>query len=154
MIHFPSSFRYMKMIDIWMIFCFLLPFFEVILHTLVEYCQPDENVATYPSLRYSCYSQFLHCLTFLGKARGEKRHILDPVLSRTRFKFLRSVRPISVKPGVNFAAYEHPGRQQRWKNVVVQRRIDYVARVTVPVVIMSFNIYYWEDAFRNGGLEV
>ena len=33
---------YMKMIDIWMIFCFLLPFFEVILHTLVEYCTEDE----------------------------------------------------------------------------------------------------------------
>ena len=28
---------YMKMIDLWMLFCFLLPFFEVILHTLVEY---------------------------------------------------------------------------------------------------------------------
>ncbi len=28
---------YMKMIDVWMIFCFLLPFFVVILHTLVEY---------------------------------------------------------------------------------------------------------------------
>ncbi len=28
---------YMKMIDIWMIFCFLLPFFVVILHTIIEY---------------------------------------------------------------------------------------------------------------------
>ncbi len=36
---------YMKMIDIWMIFCFLLPFFEVILHTMVEYCAEDEDAA-------------------------------------------------------------------------------------------------------------
>ncbi len=28
---------YMKMIDVWMIFCFLLPFVVVILHTVVEY---------------------------------------------------------------------------------------------------------------------
>ncbi len=28
---------YMKMIDVWMLFCFLLPFFIVILHTVVEY---------------------------------------------------------------------------------------------------------------------
>eukprot|EP00095_Tigriopus_kingsejongensis_P007008 maker-scaffold430_size173499-snap-gene-0.44 protein:Tk07008 transcript:maker-scaffold430_size173499-snap-gene-0.44-mRNA-1 annotation:"glycine receptor subunit alpha-1" len=34
---------YFKMIDIWMIFCFLLPFFEVILHTIVEYCTEDEQ---------------------------------------------------------------------------------------------------------------
>ena len=34
---------YMKLIDVWMIFCFLLPFFEVILHTLVEYCSLDED---------------------------------------------------------------------------------------------------------------
>ncbi|TRY78459.1 hypothetical protein TCAL_11687 [Tigriopus californicus] len=33
---------YFKMIDIWMIFCFLLPFFEVILHTIVEYWTDDE----------------------------------------------------------------------------------------------------------------
>ena len=34
---------YMKLIDVWMIFCFLLPFIEVILHTMVEYCTDDEE---------------------------------------------------------------------------------------------------------------
>ncbi len=28
---------YMKRMDVWMLFCFLLPFFVVILHTIVEY---------------------------------------------------------------------------------------------------------------------
>ena len=42
---------YFKMIDIWMIFCFLLPFFEVILHTIVEYCDEDDKEAKRPLKR-------------------------------------------------------------------------------------------------------
>ncbi len=34
---------YMKKVDVWMIFCFLLPFAEVIMHTMVEYYQEDDD---------------------------------------------------------------------------------------------------------------
>ena len=43
---------------------------------------------------------------------------------------------------------------QCWRGEPVQRGIDYFARISVPVVIVAFNIYYWETAFRNGGIEV
>ena len=33
---------YMKKMDVWMIFCFLLPFAEIILHTVVEYYSDDD----------------------------------------------------------------------------------------------------------------
>ncbi len=54
---------YMKLIDVWMIFCFMLPFFEVILHTMVEYLADNDGEAKNKygdtelmyDIRYACH---------------------------------------------------------------------------------------------------
>ena len=43
---------YLKMIDIWMIFCQILPFIEIIFHTLVEYIVKGEPGPDYKEYRH------------------------------------------------------------------------------------------------------
>ena len=41
-----------------------------------------------------------------------------------------------------------------WKGQRIQKRIDYFARLFVPLIAVAFNFYYWTAACRNGILEI
>ena len=78
---------------------------------------------------------------------------VDPDSGKADLRVIKSSRFVgagSVKINNNYVE-----KKTTKKNLMAfQLWIDYFARVVVPIVIISFNIYYWGKAFQQGGLEV
>ena len=112
---------YVKMIDIWLLFCILVPFFEVLLHTWMDYNRSENREINHH-----------------GKSVAVEGDITPVVpLQETRNSGL-----IARRENVQVDALKKMYREANVKEKNIQRG-EFLGKKMIPMLIISFSIVYW-----------
>jgi len=138
----PST-AYVKMIDIWLIFAQMIPFFEVLLHTFIDLMRVDEEQEVNH-----------HGKTILVGADGKEKQM--PTFSRSSLVSpeLTMVQPKRSNMVDRDEKQLVEARKQFYKNA--SRSNEYwvnlgmfTARTVIPLVVLVFNLGFWSIGLYN-----
>lgn len=147
---------YFKMIDIWMVFGLMLPFFEVVLHTVTEYQRREayeDEVSDDPEV-----AEVVRAAA--ASARRKRIPTVDAVEDEAERDRLLKKRKNNNEAAATVAVDDEMKQMSRLcdrlrSTVASARRPTFFSltvhfsRTIVPLLVVLFNVIYWTVAFLH-----
>ena len=144
---------YFKMIDIWMVFGLLLPFFEVVLHTVTEYQRrevEDEVITNNDDPEgEAVLKRNVRKNGGVDEAdEAEKDKLLSPCNNHHHHR-QSNVAVVVVEEQEGVKMHRQLSQWLRSRRPTFFSLTVHFSRTIVPLIVLCFNIIYWTIAFLH-----